>query len=99
MTCVWLSLQPTTPPEMAKNWMKKTPVPQPDVEQEGRRLPRIQLKNGLGYMHKRGREAIVRFHRFNREKEADKLYRSKLMLYLTWRDESSDLGATVDFRT
>ena len=74
-------------------------LPQPEVEQEGRRLPRIQLKNGLGYMHKRGREAIIRFHRFNREKEADKLYRSKLMLYLPWRDESTDLGATVDFRT
>ena len=42
-------------------------------------------------MYKRSQEAIIRFHRFNREKEAEKLYRSKLMLYLPWRYESSDL--------
>ena len=47
---------------------------------------RIQLKNGLGYMYKRTREAIIRFHRFNEEKEASKLYR-----YLPWKDESTDL--------
>ena len=52
---------------------------------------RIKLKNGLGYMYKRSKEAVIRFHRFNQEKEASKLYRSKLMLYLPWRDESTDL--------
>ena len=70
----------------------------PKSEREDKKLPRIQLKNGLGYMHKRGREAIIRFHRFNREKDAEKLYRSKLMLYLPWRNESTDLlGEYADF--
>ena len=66
-------------------------LPQPEQEDKGQ--PRIQLKNDLGYMHKRKRECIIRFHRFNREKEPQKVYRSKLMLYLPWRDESTDLMA------
>ncbi len=45
-------------------------------------------------------EAVIRFHRFNHEKEACKLYRSKLMLYLPWRDESTDLlDGYMDFRS
>ena len=59
-------------------------LPPPEPESTGR-CARIQLKNGLGYMYKR----IIRFHRFNQEKEASKLYRFKLMLYLPWRDEST----------
>ena len=51
----------------------------------------IKLKNNLGSMYKHNREAIIRFHRFNHEKESEKLYRSKLMLYLPWREESVDL--------
>ena len=43
------------------------------------------------------REAIIRFHRFNQEKEPSKVYRSKIMLYVPWRDESSDLLG--DFRS
>ena len=66
-------------------------LPQPEQEDKGQ--PRIQLKNDLGYMHKRKRECIIRFHRFNWEKEPQKVYRSKLMLYLPWRDESTDLMA------
>ena len=73
-------------------------LPQPELESN--KQPRIQLKNGLGFMHKRRREAIIRFHRFNCEKEANKLYRSKLMLYLPWRIESTDLLAGYsDFRS
>ncbi len=71
----------------------------PQAQQDDKsRCPRIQLGNGLGVMYKRRREAIIRFHRFNREKESSKLYRSKLMLYLPWRNESTDLlGGYVDF--
>ena len=76
------------------------PAPEPESTERCPRCPRIQLKNGLGYMYKRTREAIIRFHRFNQEKEASKLYRSKLMLYLPWRDESTDLlGGYMDFRS
>ena len=68
----------------------------PDEDQQNS-LSRITLKNNLGSMYKR---TIIRFHRFNREKEAEKLYRSKLMLYLPWIDESLDLLREYpDFRT
>ena len=42
----------------------------------------IKLKNNLGCMYKRKREAIIHFHRFNQEKEPSKVYRSKIMLYM-----------------
>ena len=57
----------------------------------------IKLKNNLGRMYKRKREAVIRFHRFNHEKEPSKVYRSKIML---WRNESSDLlGGYMNFRS
>ena len=60
---------------------------------------RIKLNNDLGNMYKRRREAIIRFHRFNAEKEPSKVYRSKIMLYVQWRDENPDLvGGYMDFR-
>jgi DNA replication protein DnaC len=72
----------------------------PPEDEDSRKCQRIVLKNGLGHMYKRRREAIVRFHRFNREKEASKMYRSKLMLYLPWRNENADLlGGYPDFRS
>ena len=43
---------------------------------------RIKLNNGLGNMYKRRREAVIRFHKFNITKEPEKVYHSKLMLYL-----------------
>ena len=72
----------------------------PPAEDQQNSLSRITLKNNLGSMYKRSQESIIRFHRFNHEKEAEKLYRSKLLLYLPWRDESSDLLREYpDFRT
>ena len=72
----------------------------PPEDQDSKKSQRILLKNGLGHMYKRRREAIIRFHRFNREKEASKMYRSKLMLYLPWRNENADLlGGYPDFRS
>ena len=53
---------------------------------EGKRNESIKLKNDLGLMYKRRREAIIRFHWFNQENEPSKVYRSKIMLYLPWRD-------------
>ena len=72
-----------------------------ELEVEGvRRHARIKLKNGLGTMRKRTRQAIIRFHKFNIEKEPEKLYRSKLMLYMPWRDEATDiLAGYVTFRS
>ena len=51
----------------------------------------IHLKNGIGKMHKRKQEAIIRFHKYNVERESEKYYRAKLMLYISWRDEDVDI--------
>ena len=60
----------------------------------------IMLKNGMGRMHKRRREAVIRFRKFNSAKDTNNFYRAKLMLYLHWRDEESDLIANYsDFAT
>ena len=95
--------------EFAANYTTRGGVEQEDGERNDTLPPsedqekshsRVKLKNDLGYMYKRSREAIIRFHRFNREKEAEKLYRAKLMLYLPWRNESSDLlGHFPDFHS
>ena len=72
----------------------------PPEDEYSRKCQRILLQNGLGHMYKRRREAIICFHRFNREKEASKMYWSKLMLYLPWRNENADLlGGYADFRS
>ena len=48
----------------------------------------ITLQDGLGYMWKRKRQAIIRWHNFNIETEAEKHFRSRIMLFLPWRDEN-----------
>lgn len=69
-------------------------------EEDGMRYEHIQLKNGLGTMYKRRKQAIIRWHRFNIEKEASKVYRAKLMLYMPWRNEHVDLlGGFPDFQS
>ena len=58
----------------------------------------ITLRDDKGRMHKRRREAVIRFRRFNSAKDTSNFYRAKLMLYLPWRDEESDLiGNYTDF--
>ena len=47
----------------------------------------ITLQNGLGYMRRRNRKAIIRWHNFNIKKEPEKHYRSCIMLFLPWRTE------------
>lgn len=50
-------------------------------------------------MYKRRREAVIRFHKFNITKEPEKAYHSKLMLYLPWRNEETDiLGGYMSFK-
>ncbi len=50
---------------------------------------KLMLKDGLGMISKRRTRAVIRWHRFNEEKEPEKHYRAKLMLYLPWRDEEA----------
>ena len=52
---------------------------------------KIHLTNNFGTMHKRSHEAVIRFHRHNKDKEPSNYYRAKLMLYYPWHNEELDL--------
>jgi len=54
---------------------------------------KITLKDEKGHMHRRRKEAIIRFRKISKEKEPENHYRAKLMLYLPWRREDRDLLA------
>ena len=41
----------------------------------------IQLTDGFGKMNRRRREAVIRFHKCNKDIEPSNWYRAKLMLY------------------
>ena len=62
-------------------------------------LPKtIRLKRSAGGMRKRKREAVIRFRKFSKEKKPSDFYRAKLMLYLPWRNEDTDLlGGYPDY--
>ena len=57
-----------------------------------RRNETIQLKNGLGTMRKRRREAIFRTHRYNVMKDREKYFHAQLLLYYPWRFETEIKG-------
>ena len=47
----------------------------------------INLQNGLECMRKRKKKAIIRWHNFNIEKEPEKHFRSRIMLFMPLREE------------
>ena len=51
----------------------------------------IVLTHGYGKMNKCKREAVIRFHRYNKDAEPTNWYRAKLMLYFPWYNEDTDL--------
>ena len=61
----------------------------PNTMDEAHDTPKhiIHLKNGIGKMSKRKQEAIIRFHKYNVERESEKYYRE----VLSWRDEDVDI--------
>ena len=70
----------------------------PDVLEDDGEIPdtedmprKIFLRDGSGTMNRRKREAVIRFRKFNVEKEQEDFCRAKLMLFLPWRDEIRDL--------
>ena len=70
----------------------------PDVLEDNGEIPdtedlpkKIYLRDGSGTMNRRKREAVIRFRKFNVEKEQEDFCRAKLMLFLPWRDEIRDL--------
>ncbi len=58
---------------------------------------KLKLKNRLGTISRRRTRAVIRWHKFNKEKEPEKYYRSKLMLYTPWRDEDALIGNYILF--
>ena len=73
-----------------------------DIEDENdnvRRLhlpKKIKLKDGNRTMHKRSKEAVIRFRKISRDKDPSNFFRSKLMLYFPWRTERVDLLGHFD---
>ena len=63
---------------------------QPDDDVSQQKI--ITLQNGLGCMRKRKKEAIIRWHNFNPEKEPEKHFRSCIMLFMPWREENKLCG-------
>ena len=52
----------------------------------------ITLKNGLGKMRKRGREAVLQVKIYKLVTESEKYYHSRWILYLPWFSETGLLG-------
>ena len=57
----------------------------------------IILQKGLGYMRKRRKQAIIRWHNFNLEKEPEKHFRSCIMLFMPWREEDKLYGNYISY--
>ena len=51
----------------------------------------ITLKEGLGKMRKKRIPSVIRFFLGKNDKDQDSKFRRKLMLYLPWRSENTDL--------
>ena len=51
----------------------------------------LALKENKGYIKLRKTAKIIRYRRYQKEKEPANFYREKLMLYVPWRNEDCDL--------
>jgi hypothetical protein len=51
----------------------------------------IKLENKLGYMKKRKFQKIIRYKKYNKEKDPENYYRSIVMLYYPWFNETEIL--------
>ena len=69
----------------------------PDDSDEITHTNVIKLQNGLGQMRKRKRKAVICWHNFNIEKEPEKHYRSRIMLFLPWRTEEKLRGNYMSY--
>ena len=72
-------------------------TPKPLQQEKAQQRISINLKDGLGKMQKRSREAIIRFPKHNIEKDSEKYYRAKLMLYYPWRQENNIIGGSASY--
>ena len=72
-------------------------TPNPQQQEKAQQRITINLKDGLGKMQKRSREAIIRFPKHSIEKDSEKYYRAKLMLYYPWRQENNIMGESASY--
>ncbi|KAG2191489.1 hypothetical protein INT47_013266 [Mucor saturninus] len=49
------------------------------------------LKNDSGFLTRRAKSKVIRYYKFNLEKEPSEFFRSLIMLYKPWRDEEKEL--------
>ena len=66
-------------------------IPGESSQETPQTQPKIKLLNnqGLGLIYKCSNKAVMRWHNFNKDKEPEQHYRSKLMLFLPWRNENT----------
>ena len=60
-------------------------------EGDGANLREIKLLDGFGTMTKRKSEAVISFFKFSKDSDPTNYYRSRLLLYLPWYVEETDL--------
>ena len=53
---------------------------------------KIYLSSGLGIMKKRGKLAVLRYHKINQAKDPERYYYSQILLFKHWRKESEIYG-------
>ena len=58
----------------------------------------LAFKDNKGFIRLRKTAKIIRYRRYQKEKEPVNFYREKLMLYVPWRDEDNDL-INIDHQT
>ena len=51
----------------------------------------LKLLNGKGWVVKRRKTKVIRYRKYQLEKEPKHFYREKVMLYIPWRDENRDI--------
>ncbi|KAG2192949.1 hypothetical protein INT47_004688 [Mucor saturninus] len=49
------------------------------------------LKNDSGFLTRRAKSKVIRYYKFNLEKEPSEFFRTLIMLYKPWRDEEKEL--------
>ena len=52
---------------------------------------RYSLKNNMGTLFERRKRRIIRYRKYQFEKDPNNFYREKIMLYLPWRNEDEDI--------
>ena len=73
-------------------------TPNPLQEEHQHPCSTITLKDGLGKMQKRKQESVIRYPKYNIEKNSEKYYRAKLMLFVPWREENNIIGESANFQ-